>query len=778
MSATRTAFDIGAAARVDDERRLPRGPAEGWASVLLLMVMAALVGWAIDDSRWVLGNQTLTDFLPWAGVLGVVWGVLAAKAGRGRLLAHFGGAIVATIYLTLVVGAQLAPGEPIGGLFQATSDSVVGAYVDLIVRSRATTTEIGHFLLVLGIICWGAGHFAGYTAFAHRRPVSAVVLPGSILLANVGLTIRDQYPVLVVYSLAALLFLVRFHVADEQRAWLRHRIGDVGDAVGLSLRAGLSFVAVAMLGALLLTQSASSAPLANAWPGLKEKLVDIGMQVARYFPAGGPGTRITGTQFADSVTVTGAWVADSTPILTIQTPADSPRAKWRAVAYDRLIGNTWSWSQPTEVSVGASDGLLAGTGDAPLPSVSYVTADYQVSGLAAASIVVTPGIPTLLDRTARVTLVQSGNETAFGRIVPAAGGSYTLEAQLPDLSRPDDPKALTANRLRAAGTDYPADLLATYTAIEPGTVGPETRTLLSEILAQAKPTTPYDTAREIESYLRDSRHFTYSTDVTDVDCGGRGVVDCFVFSRKGYCEHYASTMVMMLRVAGIPSRFVEGFLPGDRDASGVETIRRDRAHAWVEAWFPGSGWMDFDPTGGGVGIPVALPAGPAIASASPSAGAGANGSPSATRRNGVDEPNGLTGNGSGSGSRTPGIGPVIVVVIPLGTALLGLGFVLFRRRFSRPAEPMAVYRTVARMAGRMGYPRRPTQTVYEYLGSLSDVVPAVRPELQLVARSTVEATYGRRRFGVERLSALGDAQRRLRVALLRLAFIRRKGTRR
>jgi transglutaminase-like putative cysteine protease len=776
MSAARTAFDSGVAAPVDDERHLSLRPAEGWSSVLLLALMAALVGWAIDDAHWVLGNRTLTNFLPWAGVFGVLWGVVAAKAGRGRLLAHVGGAVVATTWLTLVVGAQLAPGESIGGLFQATSNSVVEAYFDLVIRGRATTTEIGHFLLVLGIICWGAGHFAGYTSLAHRRPVAAVLLPGSILLANVLLTTRDQYPLLVVFSLAALLFLVRFHVADEQQAWVRHRIGDVGDAVGLSLRAGLTFVGIAVLGALLLTQSASSAPLADAWPGLKDKFIELAKPLARYFPAGGS-TRITGTQFTDSVTVTGAWVTDSTPIFTIQTPAGSPRGKWRAVAYDRLTGNTWSWSQTAEVSVGASVGLLAGTRDAPLDTVSYVTADYQVSGLEAGSIMVTPGIPTLLDRTAHVTLVQSGGDTAFGRILPAGGSSYTLEALLPDLSRPDDPKALTANRLRAAGTEYPADLLATYTAIEPGTVGPETRALLSAIISQAKPTTPYDVAREIESYLRDSRHFTYSTDVTNVDCGGRGVVDCFVFSRTGYCEHYASTMVMMLRTEGIPARFVEGFLPGDRDASGRETIRRDRAHAWVEAWFPGAGWIDFDPTGGGVGLPVALPAGPAVATVAPSASAGSSGSPGATRRAGVDEPGGPTGGGSTSGFRTPGIGPIIVVVIPLSGALLGLAFVLLRRRLGRPAEPVAVYRTVAGLAGRLGYPRRPTQTVYEYLGSLSDVVPAVRPDLQLVARSTVEATYGRRRLGADRLSALGEAQRRLRVALLRLAFVRRRGGR-
>ena len=234
---------------------------------------------------------------------------------------------------------------------------------------------------------------------------------------------------------------------------------------------------------------------------------------------------------------------------------------------------------------------------------------------------------------------------------------------------------------------------------------------------------------------------------------------------------------MMLRVQGIPARFVEGFLPGDRDSSGVETIRRDRAHAWVEAWFPGAGWVDFDPTGGGVGIPVALPAGPPVAIPFPSASAGATEGADPIRRNGVDDPAGAAGGGSAAGKGTTGLGPAIVVIVPVTAALLGLGFVLFRRRFGRPAEPMAVYRTVAGMAGRLGYPRRPTQTVYEYLGSLSDVVPVVRPDLQLVARSAVEATYGRRRFGIERLSALGDAQRRLRIALLRLVLVRRRGRR-
>ena len=238
----------------------------------------------------------------------------------------------------------------------------------------------------------------------------------------------------------------------------------------------------------------------------------------------------------------------------------------------------------------------------------------------------------------------------------------------------------------------------------------------------------------------------------DVECGERGVADCFAVSRRGYCEHFATTMVVMLRVQGIPARLVEGYLPGDRDATGEETIRRSRAHAWVEAWFPGYGWVDFDPTAG-VGQPQAIAPGPPVPASTPGP-SGAGATPPAIARDGVDDARQPAGGGSATPG-TPGIGPIIVLVIPAVTALLALAVVWLRRRLARPVQPDVVYRTVAGMAGRLGHPRRPTQTVYEYLGSLSDAVPTARPELQLVARSTVETTYGRRRLPPDRLAALG-----------------------
>jgi len=84
-----------------------------------------------------------------------------------------------------------------------------------------------------------------------------------------------------------------------------------------------------------------------------------------------------------------------------------------------------------------------------------------------------------------------------------------------------------------------------------------------------------------------------------------------------------------------------------------------------------------------------------------------------------------------------------------------------------------VYASIAGLARRFGFGPRPTQTAYEYATALGDILPAVRPELQTVATAKVEVAYGRRELGDDRLRALLDSYRRLRVQLLRLALRRR-----
>jgi hypothetical protein len=77
------------------------------------------------------------------------------------------------------------------------------------------------------------------------------------------------------------------------------------------------------------------------------------------------------------------------------------------------------------------------------------------------------------------------------------------------------------------------------------------------------------------------------------------LVDCFIQNKQGYCEFFATAMVMLMRELGVPARYVLGYLPGkDPENDGTWSVDRGAAHAWVEVWFPTYGWVEFDPTPG------------------------------------------------------------------------------------------------------------------------------------------------------------------------------------
>ncbi len=79
---------------------------------------------------------------------------------------------------------------------------------------------------------------------------------------------------------------------------------------------------------------------------------------------------------------------------------------------------------------------------------------------------------------------------------------------------------------------------------------------------------------------------------------GRHAVDEFLFDQKaGFCEHYAGAFTVLMRAAGIPTRVVTGYVGGYRNRYGdYWQVRRSDAHAWVEVWLPGRGWVRTDPT--------------------------------------------------------------------------------------------------------------------------------------------------------------------------------------
>jgi transglutaminase-like putative cysteine protease len=160
---------------------------------------------------------------------------------------------------------------------------------------------------------------------------------------------------------------------------------------------------------------------------------------------------------------------------------------------------------------------------------------------------------------------------------------YEAESQLPDID---------ADELRLAPNTVPPDF-DKYLTLPP--LDSRIAKLADEVTVSAP--SNYDKTVALEHYL--STHFGYT--LTLPRNFTQDPVANFLFERKmGHCEYFASAMAVMLRSLHIPSRIVTGFRGGEyNDLTGQYVVRASDAHSWVEAYFPGSGWISFDPTPAG-----------------------------------------------------------------------------------------------------------------------------------------------------------------------------------
>lgn len=764
--------------------RLAAGPAEGWLSVVLLAVMLLAVAVAVDDGRWAGATDwgaSETAFVLPAMVLGGLWGFLAGVSRLHWLVAHVVGAIAGGLFLIVGVAGVVSQDPSLIVRLDALMLSVVLFAQDLFVFGiRSSQTSV--FLLVLGGLSWSLGQYAAFVTYRRRRPLNAVMATGLFLLAELSFTLKDEYRFLIVYAAAALLFLVRMNLAEQQVGWLRRRIGDVGSVSGLYMRSGVTFVGIAVIGALLLTATASSAPLFGWWRGLDSVVLDWGQRLDLVVGGVSSSARGPSDLFTSTATISGFWQSSDEPVFSY-APGPAGAQYWLGATYSTFDGRSWHQAARTASDVVAAGGqLLARTRDfvGPGPGLDQVRITVTAAGIDAPT-VLTPEMPTTVDRIATVYTDGQGGPFAGAEFVdaPQSGQQYTIDA----LVRPTSVAqgALTEAELSAASQTYAA-WLKPYVQYQ-GAVGQTTIDTADRIVAAlpASQRDAFHVAKAIQDYLYAGGGFTYKTDVRDL-CPSGDLVDCFLRVRQGYCEYFATAMALMLRTQGVPARYVRGYLPGQLLTDGTYQVDRGAAHAWVEVYFPGYGWVRFDPTPGNTQNgqrPTVLDPGPTTGGPGGSEApgispgrrtflaGGANGSPAPTAAGAV-----AGSAGSGSGPAGPLVIGVLAVlfVLALATSLLGRW-----RRGPAVAEPEAVYRGVARLAGRFGYGPRPTQTAYEYAGTLGDVLPGVRAELQLVARAKVETSYAHRPPHGSAMAALREAYGRLRLRLLGLAFRRRRG---
>jgi transglutaminase-like putative cysteine protease len=311
--------------------------------------------------------------------------------------------------------------------------------------------------------------------------------------------------------------------------------------------------------------------------------------------------------------------------------------------------------------------------------------------------------------------------------------------------------------LRAASSDYGQEKwLMRYLAL-PATVPLSVGALANQIIMDANAANPYDYARAIESYLR--KNYTYSTDIQSPPPGVDRAAWFLFQEKQGYCEYYATSMVVMLRSLGVPARMATGYAPGAFDTDlQAYVVKESAAHAWPEVYFPGYGWIEFEPTPSQAVITRQIDNSVVEEPTVESAPLGTPSSVPLSDR-GLDDQQTQQNTGGGLGNLglpfgAAGGGALLLSLVAVAALVAWLPIMPWRRK-QPPASPTVYYGKMLKWSRFLRVAPAAHQTPYEFSESLAREIPGTSLFARMIARAYVRERYSREPLpSAERASVL------------------------
>lgn len=570
--------------------RLARGG--GWWTFVLAMVMLLAVTEALVVAEWtswlevvrlsMLGGAVLAFLLSltqWAGLFPAVYGLVASLAWS-------------TLLFKELVFDNLSATEAFRELLMRN-----GNWVAALVGGTASADNL-IFVTQLALLGWWIGFLAIWSLYRHQRVLYAVIPAGVALLVNAYYSTANMTPYLVTFLGAVLLIAIRVELARNEARWQMTRVRYAPDIALDFLKAGLGFTIIVIVAAWVLpdaTEHLTTERLLRPFEKPWQQVEDTWNRMYKSLNYSRSAAPVS--SFGKSMALGGAVSLTDRLIFEADT---SERVYWRAAAYDVYTGEGWLNTDSELVIIEGDASLNEPVGAArreitttirPLEerqeTIFVPPQPVRVSVPINANVTVLPGEGELQ----QVSLMQS-------RVDLEQAGSYRVVSALS--------MAPVENLMRDDEVEYPGWVTERYLQL-PDTLPTRVRDLAVEVTA------PYETAFEkaeaLQAYLRT---YSYNQDI-EAPPAGRDGVDYFLFdSKEGYCDYYASSMVVMLRSLGIPARIVVGYTPGEAiltedtqewimqgrnpgEPIGYR-VREKHAHSWPEAYFASFGWIQFEPT--------------------------------------------------------------------------------------------------------------------------------------------------------------------------------------
>ncbi len=752
----------------------------------------------------------------------MLFGFLLARSHYDELLAL----LISGVYSLGFIGLITA-------LNNGEGDSLLTRFADVFVRGFAWLQVLGGegiaqdnlvFVLFLSVLFWFLGHNMAWHIFRIDRVWRATLPAGLVIVVNIfyytGEAQLGGY--LAVFVVFALLLIVRSTIDAQEWDWYLKRITFPSGLRNQFLRWGAVLSILLVVVAWRLPTGADGDNLERVQEFLNsDPLEEVNNFFNRLFASLESEGLVTADYYGgNALQLGGAVQLGDQPVMLAQAPPLNDRGTryyWRSRTFSQYEAGRWTPTASTRLTIPEAGFAIQDV--AVLPGAREAISQQFTMVLNASRLIYAAPQPSVLNLPVSIDMSyvdQLQRQLDVSVIRPLevlrTGDVYTV---LSSVAVADAPA------LRTAGMVYPQWVVNEYLQVGES-VTRRTRELAFQIVTDANALTPYDQAKAIERWLR--ANITYDETISGPP-PGVDPVDWVVFDeQRGYCNYYASAMVVMLRSVGVPARLAAGFSQGEWNTASQSFLVRERdAHTWVEVYFPGYGWVEFEPTAAQAPLdrPDAIPQAPGaqpvtqtplptntpLPTTTPTQVLPPTGTPEPDSEGPLIPPT-VTPQPSPTPTPTPALFPTItgpeqqetrppsllasllrvlavvlialLVVLLLVVLLVAAIWWLEWRGLGGLTPVQRAYALLERYAGYLGIRLAPSYTPRERQRVLTDRVPPGEAPIRAITDMYVEETYGpestpRGRWEETVRSALSDVRRVfLRARLDRLVPFRRR----
>jgi transglutaminase-like putative cysteine protease len=461
----------------------------------------------------------------------------------------------------------------------------------------------------MSLLFWVLSTLAGYSLARYSKAWHAVLPAGVVLVIihnyDALLEVRVWY--LGFYLLFALLLVARVNFIKTRARWSQERTHLPPYTSFDLMRATVVAAVITMLLAWVSPAFASSLePAAKIWNTLTQPWQEAREEIGKAFASLRASVGIVNDYYGETLVLGRGNALSDQVILNVETQRRTEpnvRFYWRSRVYSHFDGSEWKNILPEVENIIPTDfdpnypdyeGRWKTTFD--MTTQIPITTLYTVTQTNWISRPVDSHFAYNTDGSTDISALRSPRP-----MMP--GETYSVESFV---------SSATIGQLKNAGIDYPEWVTERYLQLPEG-ISDRTLALAQAIAEDLE--NPYDIADAITEYLRDN--IEYNTLIpsrpNNVD-----PIDWFLFDiKEGFCNYYATAQVILLRSLGIPTRMAVGYAQGEMtlgpeyievpadqfeflqdDLLDIEyfTVRQKDAHAWPEVFFPGVGWVEFEPT--------------------------------------------------------------------------------------------------------------------------------------------------------------------------------------